>query len=150
MHPAGGFREAKNVSVRVLFDSNAVVHFVNPQNLCIPAVAPQLVILAHDERLDRLGGAHFGAQAAKTATRQVEVEVVENLDLLARLPVAAEGDQVVGARLGALVADDAGLGTGGGLDLQAQDSPEPWRRRPALRRVLKGERRLWRVLQGEP
>src|SRR5438105_6388097 len=34
-----GFREAKNVSVRVLFDRDSVVHLVDPQNLRVAAVA---------------------------------------------------------------------------------------------------------------
>src|SRR5438477_12358779 len=33
------FREAKNVSARVLFDRDPVVHLVNPQNLRVAAVA---------------------------------------------------------------------------------------------------------------
>src|SRR5688572_27060036 len=51
----------------VLLDGDAVVHLVNPQDLGVPAVAAELVILAHDEGLDRLGGAHFGTQTAEAA-----------------------------------------------------------------------------------
>src|SRR4051812_30922074 len=80
--PRRGFREAKNVSVRVLFDFNPVVYLIDAQDLGVAAVAPQLVVLAHDQRLDRLGGAHLGAQPAEAAARKIEVEVVENLDLL--------------------------------------------------------------------
>src|SRR6185436_19583261 len=82
--------------------------------------------------------------------RQVEVEVVEDLDLLPRLAVSAEGDEIVRTSLGALVADDAGLGAGGRLGLQAEHAAEARRRRPALRRVLKGEGGLRRVLERQP
>src|SRR5260370_29388630 len=40
----GVFREAKNVSVRVLLDCNAVVHLVDSQDLRVPAVATKFVI----------------------------------------------------------------------------------------------------------
>src|SRR3954471_71007 len=109
MHPKGAFREAKNISAGVLLDLDAVVHLIDAKNLGVAAVAPQFVILAHDERLNRLGRAHFAAQTAKTAARQVEIEVVEDFDLLSRLSVTAERNQVVGTCLGALIADDAGL-----------------------------------------
>ena len=127
MHPKGVFREAKNVSAGVLLDFDPVVHLVDAQNLRVAAVAAQFVVLAHDEGLDRLGRADFAAQTTEAAARQVEIEVVQNLDLLSRLAVTAERDQIVGARLGALIADDAGLSPGGGLGLQTQDAAEPRR-----------------------
>src|SRR6266705_1686017 len=133
MHPPGGFREAKNVSVGVLLDLNPVVHLVDAQNLLVPAVAAQLVILAHDQRLDRLCWTDLRAQPAETAPGQVEIEVVEDLDLQTRFAVPAERDQVVGTRLGTLVAHDAGLRAGTGLDLQAEDAAEPGRCRPSFR-----------------
>src|SRR5580765_7750958 len=134
----------------VLLDRHAVVHLIDAKDLRIPAVTAEFVILAHDERLDRFGRADLRAQAAEAAAGKIEVEVVEDLNLLPRLAVTAEGDQVIRARLGALVADDAGLGAGGGLDLQAQDSAKARRCRTALSRILKRERRLRRVLQGQP
>src|SRR6185295_12274800 len=111
------FREVKNVSVRVLFDGHAVVHLIDPQNLGVAAVGPELVILAHDQRFDRLGRTDLRTESAEAAPREVEVEIVEDFNLLSGLPVAAERDQIVGARLGALVAADAGLGAGAGLGL---------------------------------
>src|SRR5262249_7751466 len=101
-------------------------------------------------RFDRLGGTDLRAQPAEAAPGQIEVEVVEHLDLGAGLPVAAERDEVVGARLRTLVADDAGLGAGAGLGLQAEHAAEPRRRGTPLGRILEGERRLRRVLQREP
>src|SRR5262249_4423326 len=86
------FREAKNLSVRVLLDWHAVVHLIHAKNLRFAAVATQFVIFAHDERLDRFGRADLGAQPAEAAAREVEVEVVEHLDLLARLAMTAERD----------------------------------------------------------
>src|SRR3954470_16316381 len=68
--PGRVFREAKSVSARVLLDFNAVVHLVDAQNLGVAAVAPELVVLAHDQRLDRLGRTKFGAQAPKTAGKK--------------------------------------------------------------------------------
>src|SRR5262249_52973471 len=136
--------------VRVLLDRDAVVHLIDAENLRVAALASELVVLAHDERLDWLGRAHLRAEAAEAAAREVEVEVVENLDLLSRLAVAAERDQIVGTRLRALVADDAGLRAGAGLGLEPEDAAEARRRRPALGRVLKGERGLRRVLQRDP
>ena len=62
-----GFEKRKNVSPGVLLDVDPVVHLVDPQELRIPAVTAKLVILAHDERFDRLGRAHFGTQAAEAA-----------------------------------------------------------------------------------
>ena len=129
---------------------DAVVHLVDAEDLRFAAVAAELVVLAHDERLDRLGRADFRAQAAEAAARQVEVEVIEDLDLLPRLAVAAERDQIVRARLRALVADDAGLGAGGRLGLQPQHAAEARRRRTPLGRILERERRLRRVLQRDP
>src|SRR5262249_55755443 len=140
----------KGKSVRVLFDRDAVVHLVDAQNLRLAAVAAELVVLAHDERLDRLGRAHLGAQPAEAAARQIKVEVVEDFNLRARLAVSTECDQIVRTRLRALVADDAGLRAGAGLGLQAQHAAEARRRRPALRRVLEREGRLRRVLEREP
>jgi hypothetical protein len=61
--------------------------------------------------------------------------------------VAAECNQVIRTCLGTLIADDAGLRAGAGLGLQAQNASEAWRRWTPLRRILKGERRLRRVLQ---
>src|SRR4249920_2291480 len=81
-------------SAGVVLDRNAVVHLVDPENLGIPAVTAELVVLAHDERLDGLGRTHFRAQAAEAAPGQIEVEVVEDLDLLARFAVSAQRDQV--------------------------------------------------------
>src|SRR5665213_3939427 len=99
MYRPGGFRKAKSISTRVLLDRHAVVHLVNAKNLRVAAVAAQFVVFAHDERLDGLGRAHFRAQPAEAAARQVEVEVVEDLDLGARLTMAAEGDEIVRAGL---------------------------------------------------
>src|SRR5947207_11902963 len=93
----------------VLLDGDAVVHLIDPHDLSLSAVAAKFVILTHDQRLDWLGRTDFGAQTAETATRQIEIEVVQDLDLLSRLAVAAERNQVVGARLCTLIADDAGL-----------------------------------------
>ena len=75
-------RPSTEVSIEILLDGNAVVHLVDAEDLRVAAVAAELVVLAHDERLDRLGRADFRAQAAEAAARQVEVEVVEDLDLL--------------------------------------------------------------------
>src|SRR2546425_1052377 len=98
-----GFRR----SMRILFDRHSVVHLVDAHDLGVAAVAAQLVIFAHDERFDRLGGTHLGAQSAEAAAREVEVEIIENLDLLAGLAVTAEGDQVIRTGLRALVARNA-------------------------------------------
>src|SRR5690242_20202043 len=70
--PYEGFREAKNLSVRVLFDFYSVIHLIDAQNLGIAAVTSQFVVLAHDQRLDRLGRADLGAQPAEAAAGQVE------------------------------------------------------------------------------
>src|SRR5512140_3216525 len=75
-------------SVRIPFDRHAVVHLVEAEDLLCPAVGPELVVLAHDQRLDRLGRAGLRAQPAEAAAREVEVEVVERLQLLARFAVA--------------------------------------------------------------
>src|SRR5262249_55923946 len=144
------FREGKNVSARVLFDGHAVVHLVDAKDLRIPAIAAEFVILAHDQRLDWLGGTDFGAQPAEAAPRQVEIEVVEHFDLLARLAVTAERNEVVGARFRALIAHDAGLGAGAGLGLEPEHAAEARCGRPPLGRVLERERRLRRVLEGDP
>ena len=69
---------------------------------------------------------------------------------MAGLTVPAKVDELVWAHLGALVAHDTSLRPGLRLDLQTQDSAEPRCDRPTLFRVLKGKRRLWRVLQREP
>src|ERR1700722_10536302 len=82
---------------RVLLDRHAVVHLVDPQDLRFTAVAAELVILAHDEGLDGLGRADLRTEAAETATRQIEVEVIQHLDLEARLAVPPERDQVIRA-----------------------------------------------------
>src|ERR1700737_2684042 len=76
--PGSGFREAKSVSAAVLLDFDAVVHLIDSQDLRVAAVASQLVVLAHDQGLDRLGRTDFGTQATETAAREVEVEVVED------------------------------------------------------------------------
>src|SRR5881296_2488545 len=154
------FREAKrcpfsacwtaDASAGVLLDRHPVVHLVYAKDLHFAAVATKFVILAHDERLDWLGRANFRAQAAKAAARQVEVEVVEDLDLLSGLSMSAERDEIVGAGLRALVADDAGLSAGGRLDLKPQHAPESRRRGPALGRVLERERRLRGVFERDP
>src|SRR5262249_34436231 len=81
---------------------------------------------------------------------EVEVEVVEHLDLLARLAVAAKRDQIIGAGLGALVAHDARLRAGGGLDLEAQHPAKARGGRTAFGRILEREGRLRRVLQRQP
>src|SRR4051812_29934535 len=150
MYRAGGFRKAKSISARVLLDRHAVVHLVDAEDLRVAAVSAELVVLAHDQRLNRLGRAHFRAQPAETAARQVEIEVVEHLDLGARLAVSAERNQIVRARLRALVADDAGLGAGGGFDLETQHAAKARSRRTTLGRVLESERGLRRVLQRDP
>src|SRR6185312_5221491 len=150
MYSPGAFRKAKSISVGVLLDGYAVVHLVDPEDLGVAAVRAELVVLAHDERLDGLGRAHLGAQAAEAAARQVEVEIVEDLDLLSRLAMPAERNQIVGARLRALVADDAGLGAGAGLGLETEHPAEARRRRAALGRILEREGRLRRVLQRDP
>src|SRR5205085_8578252 len=99
---------------------------------------------------DRLGRADFRAQPAEAAARQVEVEVVEHLDLLSGLAMAAERDQIVGTRLRALIADDAGLGARAGLGLQPEHAAKARRGRPPLGRILERERGLRRVLQRDP
>src|SRR5262249_51453937 len=136
--------------MRVLLDWHAVVHLVDPEDLRIAAVTAKLVVLAHDERLNRLGRADLRAEATETAAGEIEVEVIEHLDLLPGLAVAAERDEIIGTRLRALVADDAGLRPGGRLHLQPQYAAEARRRRPALGGVLEREGRLRRVLQREP
>jgi hypothetical protein len=135
-------QEPELTRARILFDGDAVVHLVDAEDLGLPAIAAKFVILAHDQRLDRLGGTHFRAEAAEAAARQIKVKVVEDFDLLARLAVAAERDEVVGTRLGALIADDTGLGPRAGLGLQTQDTPEARSGRPPLGRILEGESRL--------
>src|SRR5256885_1214909 len=160
-----GFRKAKSISAldvargglsavegstRVLLDRDAVVHLIDAQNLGFAAVATQFVILAHNERLDRLRRTDLGAEAAKAAARQIEVEVIEDFDFLPRLAMAAERNQVVGARLRALVADDARLCAGGRFRLKAQHAAKPRRGRTPFSGILKRKRRLRRVLQGHP
>src|SRR5262245_59855522 len=87
VYPSGGLGKAKN-SASILFDWDPVVHLIDAEDLGFPAIAAEFVILAHDQGLNGLGGTHFRAQPAKAAARQVEVEVVQDLDLLARLAVA--------------------------------------------------------------
>src|SRR6476659_9474355 len=108
----------------ILLDRHAVVHFIYAENLGFPAVAAKFVILAHDQRLDGLRGADFRTQPAETAAGQVEVEVIQNLDLLPWLAMAAQRDQIVGTRLRALIADDAGLRPGSWLGLQPENATE--------------------------
>src|SRR5256885_8917278 len=143
MYRAGVFRKAKSISAGVLLDRDAVVHLVDAEDLGVAAVAAELVVLAHDQRLDRLGRAHFRAQTAEAAPRQIEVEVVENLDLLPGFAVPAERNQIVGARLRALIADDARLGACGGVGRPAGEAAGPPRGgaggRPG---VEKGSRQL--------
>src|SRR5207249_3965473 len=103
-----------------------------------------------DQRLDRFGRTDLGAQPAEAAAGQIKVKVIQDLDFLPGLAVSAERDQIVRAGLRALIADDAGLGAGAGLDLKPQDAAKARRRRPALGRILERERRLRRVLQREP
>src|SRR4051812_3273235 len=55
------------VSVCVLFYRHTVVHLVDAEDLRLATVRAQLVVLAHDQRLDRLGRADLGAKAAKAA-----------------------------------------------------------------------------------
>src|SRR5207249_6754167 len=141
---------AKTVLPGVLLDCNAVVHLIDTQNLGFPAIASELVVLAHDQRLDRLGRADFGAQTAEAAAREIEVEVVEHLDLRPRLAVSAERDEIVGTRLGALIADDACLRAGPRFGLEPEHAAEARRCRTPFGRILEGERRLRRVLQRDP
>src|SRR5262249_16479648 len=123
----------------VLFDAHAVIHLIDPEDLRLPAVAAKLVVLAHDQGLDRLGRANLQAESAKAAPREIEIEIVEDLDLGARLAVAAERDEIVGARLGALVANDASLCASPRLGLQPQHPAEARRGRPALGGILERE-----------
>src|SRR5262249_11781566 len=62
----------------------------------------------------------------------------------------AERNEIVRARLRALVADDAGLRAGGRLHLQPQDAAESRCGWPPLRRVLEREGGLRCVLESEP
>src|SRR5688572_30119689 len=136
--------------VGVLLDLNAVVHLVHAHDLRGTAVAAKLVVLAVDERLHWFGRTHFRAEPTEAAAREVEVEVVENLDLVTRLPVAAQSDEIVGTSLRALVAYDARLRARGRFNLQPQYAAEARRHRTPFRRVLERECRLRRVLQGHP
>src|SRR5689334_2974904 len=95
------------MSPRVVDRRPAVVHFVDPEHLLVPAVAAELVIFAHDQRFHRLGRTYLGAQPAETAPRKVEVEIIEHLDLLSGLAVSAKCNKVVGTDLRALIADNA-------------------------------------------
>src|SRR5437867_9798299 len=119
----------------VLLDGDAVVHLIDPHDLSVAAVAAKFVILAHDQGLDWLGRTDFGAQAAEAAARQVEIEIVEHLDLLSRLAVTTERNEIVRAGLGALITNDTRLSTGARFGLQPQDPPEPGRGRPPLGRL---------------
>src|SRR5262249_23292138 len=142
--------KTKNLSVGVLLDGYAVVHLVDAQDLRLSTVATKFVILAHDERLDRLGRVDLGAEPAKPASREVGGEVVQHLDLEARLAMAAERNQIIGAGLRALIADDAGLRAGGRLGLQSQHAAKAGRRGSTLGWILEGERRPRRVFRGDP
>ena len=124
---AGGAQGAREPSrsAGVELGRKPVVHLVDAQHLRPARVASELVLLAHDQRLDRPRRTDLGAQSAETAARQVEVEVVEDLDLLPRLAVAAERNQIVRTHLRALVADDAGLRAGCRLHLEPEDAAEP-------------------------
>src|SRR6186713_462854 len=64
--------------------------------------------------------------------------------------MTAQGNQIVRARLGALIAHDAGLGARLGLHLQTKNTAEPWRHRAPLGWILEREGRLRRVLEREP
>ena len=64
--------------------------------------------------------------------------------------MAAERDQIVGAGLGALIANDTRLRPRLRLHLQTQHAAKARGDRTPLGRILKGERWLWRVLQREP
>src|SRR5262249_50657446 len=86
---APDFPYGKGKSACVLFDRDAVVHFVDSEDLRLPAVATKFVILAHDERLDRLCRADLRAESAKAAAREVEVEIVEHLDFRPSLAVTS-------------------------------------------------------------
>src|ERR1051325_4041305 len=55
MYRLGGFRKAKSISGRVLLDRPPGIHLIDAQDLRVPAVAAELVVLAHDQPLDRLG-----------------------------------------------------------------------------------------------
>src|SRR5262245_61770787 len=71
------FRNAKSADSSrnlpcVLLDGHAVVHLVDAKDLRLAAIGAQLVVFAHDERLDRLGWADFRAQATEAAPREVE------------------------------------------------------------------------------
>src|SRR4029453_3679662 len=102
-NPSSQFVISPSPSACVLFDRHAVVHLINPKNLRLAAVTPELVILAHDERLHRFGWTDLRAQPAEAASRQVEVEVVEDFDLLARFTVTTQRDEVVRTRFRALI-----------------------------------------------
>src|SRR6185369_190940 len=134
----------------VLLDRDAVVHLIDAQDLRFTIVAAELVVLAHDQRFDRFGRTDFCAQSAEAAARQVEVEVIEHLDLRAWFAMPAERNQIVGAGLGALIADDAGLRAGARFGLQPEDAAETRRGLTPLRRILKGKGRLRCVLQRNP
>src|SRR5262249_48874866 len=123
---------------------------VDAQDLRLAAVAAKLVILAHDERLDRPGRTHFRAQPAEAASGQIEIEIVEDLDLLPGLAMPAERDEIVGTHLRALIADDARRGAGLRLDLEPQHAAKARRHRTPLGRVLEREGRLRRVLERQP
>src|ERR1700733_12058709 len=56
-------------SAGVLLDRHAVVHLVHAHDLRLTAVTAELVVLAHDQRLDRFGRTDLGAQPAKAAAR---------------------------------------------------------------------------------
>ncbi len=65
---AGRFRRSTPSELaHVPLNLYPVVHLIDPQDPCYAAVACQLVVLAVDERLDRLRWAHFGAQTAEAA-----------------------------------------------------------------------------------
>src|SRR5262245_29272186 len=55
------------ISAGVPLDCHPVVHLVHPKNLGVAGVDAELVVLAHDQRLDRLRRTHLGAQPAEAA-----------------------------------------------------------------------------------
>jgi hypothetical protein len=47
--------------------ADAVIHLVDAEDLRLAALGAEFVVFAHDQRLDRLGGANLGTEPAKTA-----------------------------------------------------------------------------------
>src|SRR5262249_57969744 len=93
---------------------------------------------------------YFRAQTAEAAPGEVEVEVIQDFYLRPGLPMPAERNEIVGTRLRALVADDAGLGAGARLGLQPENSAKARRGGTPFGRILEGEGRLRRVFQRDP